>query len=72
MLPKGDLQKEVELSDKLHDIPQVSSIVSYVDNAGAEVPLDYVDNDTLSKLISKNYSRMVITLDADYGGEETF
>lgn len=72
MLPKGDLQKEVELSDKLHDIPQVSSIVSYVDNAGAEVPMDYVDNDTLSKLISKNYSRMVITLDADYEGEETF
>lgn len=72
MLPKGDLQKEVELSDKLHDIPQVSSIVSYVDNVGAEVPMDYVDNDTLSKLISKNYSRMVITLDADYEGEETF
>lgn len=39
MVPKGDLQKETELSDKLHEIPQVSSIISYVDSAGAEVPM---------------------------------
>ena len=39
MVPKGDLQKETELSDKLHEIPQVSSIISYVDSAGAELPM---------------------------------
>lgn len=39
MVQKGDLQKETELSDKLHEIPQVSSIISYVDSAGAEVPM---------------------------------
>ena len=39
MVPKGDLQKETELSDKLHEIPQVSRIISYVDSAGAEVPM---------------------------------
>ena len=39
MVPKGDLQKETELSDKLHEIPQLSSIISYVDSAGAEVPM---------------------------------
>lgn len=72
MIPKGNLKKEIKLSDKLHDIPQVSSIVSYVDSAGVEVPMDYIDNETLSKLISDNYSRMVITLDSDYEGEETF
>ena len=38
-MPKGDLQKETELSDKLHEIPQVSSIISYVDSSGAEVPM---------------------------------
>lgn len=72
MVPKGDLEKETELSDKLHEIPQVTSIVSYVDNAGAEVPMEYLDDATLSKLISDNYSRMVLTVDADYEGEETF
>ena len=39
MVPKGDLQKETELSDKLHEIPQVSRIISYVDSAGDEVPI---------------------------------
>ena len=72
MVPKGDLQKETELSKKLHDMPQVSSILSYVDNAGAEVPMDYLDNETLSKLISENYSRLVLTVDADFEGEATF
>ena len=38
MVPKGDLQKETELSDKLHEIPELSSIISYVDSSGAEVP----------------------------------
>lgn len=39
MVPKGDLQKETELSDKLHEIPELSSIISYVDSSGAEVPM---------------------------------
>lgn len=72
MVPKGDLEKETELSKKLHDMPKVTSILSYVDNAGAEVPMDYVDNETLSKLISDNYSRLVLTVDADFEGEKTF
>ena len=72
MVPKGDLEKETELSKKLHDMPEVTSILSYVDNAGAEVPMDYVDNETLSKLISDNYSRLVLTVDADFEGEKTF
>ena len=72
MVPKGDLEKETELSKKLHDMPEVTGILSYVDNAGAEVPMDYVDNETLSKLISDNYSRLVLTVDADFEGEKTF
>lgn len=31
-----------------------------------------VDNETLSKLISDNYSRLVLTVDADFEGEKTF
>ena len=34
--------------------------------------MDYVDNETLSKLISDNYSRLVLTVDADFEGEKTF
>lgn len=72
MVPKGDFAKEEELSAELKKIPQVSSIISYVDQAGAEVPTEYVDEEILSKLISDHYSRMVITVETDYEGEEAF
>ena len=72
MVPRGDLATEQELSDALHEIPQVKSILSYVDTVGAEIPMEYLDEDTLSQLVSENYSRFVITVDADYEGEETF
>ena len=43
-----------------------------MDLAGAEIPLEYLDENTLSQLISKNYSRMVLSVDVPYEGEETF
>lgn len=72
MVPKGDFSTEKELSDALKEIPEVSTIISYVDNVGAEVPTEYLDEDILSNLISKNYSRMVLNVKTDYEGEETF
>lgn len=72
MVPRGDLATERELSDALHKIPQVKSILSYVDTVGAEIPMEYLDNDIRSQLVSDDYSRFVITVDADYEGEETF
>lgn len=72
LVPKGDTATEAELSDLLHEIPQVKNIISYVDMAGAEIPTEYLDEDTLSLLMSENYSRMVISVDVPYEGEETF
>lgn len=72
MVPRGNLPLEQELSDALHDIPQVKSILSYVDTVGAEIPMEYLDEEVLSQLVSENYSRFVITVDAEYEGEETF
>ena len=72
MLPRGDFDTEEKLSERLKEVEEVSSIISYVDKAGAEVPMEYLDEDTLSKLISDDYSRMIITVKSDYEGEEAF
>lgn len=72
MVPRGDFATEQKLSHALQDIPQVKSILSYVDTVGAEIPMEYLDQETVSKLISDHYSRFVITVDADYEGKETF
>lgn len=72
MVPNGSRQTEKKLSDELHTLPEVSSIISYVDTVGAEIPEQYLDDETYSKLCSDNYSRMVLTVDADYEGNDTF
>lgn len=72
MVPAGDTEKEQQLSDALHEIPEVTDIISYVDTVGAQIPEEYLDSDTVAQLISDDYSRMVITVDADAEGEEAF
>lgn len=72
IVPKGDTAKETELNNALKGIPQISSVLSYVNNVGAEVPVQYLDADTLSKLESRHYSRMVLTAKTSYEGDEAF
>lgn len=63
---------QMELSQALRDIPQVRSILSYVDTVGAAIPEQYLDSGTLSKLNSDSYTRMVLTMDAAYEGDAAF
>ena len=72
MVKKGDSAKETQLSNELKQLKEISSITSFVDNAGSEIPYSYLDEDTLSLLESDNYSRMILSVDVDYEGDETF
>lgn len=72
LVPAGQTAVEKELSDELHTLPEITGIISYVDMAGSEIPTEFLDADTLAQLQSDNYSRMVLSVDADYEGEETF
>ncbi len=72
MVPKNSTATQTELSEALHAIPQIKSILSYVDTVGETIPEQYLDNGTLSKLNSDNYTRMVLTIDTAYEGDETF
>ena len=72
MVPVGDFATETKLSEELTALPEVSSILSYVDLAGAEVPTLYLEESQLSQLMSDEYSRMVINVKVPYEGEETF
>ena len=72
LVPKGNISNEQKISQELKNIKEVSSIISYVDTVGAEIPSEYLDKETFSKLESENYRRMVISVKTDYEGEETF
>ncbi|MCD7768829.1 MAG: MMPL family transporter [Oscillospiraceae bacterium] len=72
LVPGTDTAVQTALSDSLHELEHVTSIISYVDSVGAEIPLEYLDESTMRQLVSENYSRFVISVDVPYEGEETF
>lgn len=72
MIPKGDTATQTALSDELHTLPQITSIISYVDMAGAEIPNAYLDADTLAQLEGEHYARMVLTTSLPEESAETF
>ncbi len=72
LVPKGDFATERLLADELKRLPQVTGIIAYVEQAGAEIPMEYLDTEILSKLVSENYSRMVLSIDAEFEGDNTF
>lgn len=72
LVKKGDTATETELCNKLKELPEITSIISYVEAAGAEIPYEYLDTDTLKLLQSEHYSRMVLSIDADEEGDTAF
>lgn len=72
MIPKTSTATQKNLSDELHTLPQIKSILSYVDTVGSQIPEQYLDSVTLSKLNSEHYTRMVLTVEAAYEGDATF
>lgn len=71
MVPKKDTATEIQLISKFKQLPQVTDVIAFVEQAGAEIPYEYLDEDTLKQLESEHYSRIVLSVDADYEGKET-
>ena len=72
LVPGNDTAVQSRLSRDLRALEHVTGIISYVDAAGAEVPMSYLDSGTLSQLQSGQYARMVISVDVPYEGDVTF
>ena len=72
LVPAGDTATQSELSAALRALPAVTGIISYVDTAGAEIPPGYLDDATLSQLVSGDTTRMVLSVAADFEGDAAF
>lgn len=72
LVPKGDKPHEQQLADDLKAIDGVESVTSYSETVGDVIPYEYLDADTLSKLESNNYSRLILSINATYEGDRTF
>lgn len=72
MVPKGNLAKEKLMAEEIDHLDGVTSIISYVTSVSPTIPVEYAPHEKVSKLISKNYSRMIINVDIEEESEETF
>lgn len=72
LVPKGDVAREQLLSDDLKELPQVKSVISYVDVAGATIPSEMAGASELEQVESDGYSRLVLDVEVPPEGDETF
>ena len=50
MIPKSSTATQKELSEQLHTLPQVTSILSYVDTVGSSIPEQYLDDTSIIEI----------------------
>ncbi len=72
LIPQGDMPTEKTLSEDLQKLPEVTNVISFVDIVGVEIPPEFLDSHQRSKLISQNYSRMILTVNCEFEGELAF
>lgn len=72
MVPKDSLSQEKALAEELKAKKEITSVVTYTETVGVSIPQEFVPKDQISELISKDYSRYVITVDTPTESERAF
>jgi hypothetical protein len=72
LVPKENAGKESELCEDLSAVPHVTSVIAYVTAAGAEIPLEFVPEETTAQFYSKHYARIILYTNTAEEGTEAF
>jgi len=72
LVPEGNIAKEDALTKDLDAIRNVTSVISYANTAGKEIPVEFLDRDQISQFYSNGYSRMILYAAVPDEGEEAF
>lgn len=72
LVPDGDMAKEDALTEELSTIRNITSVISYANTAGKEIPVEFPDRDQISQFYSNGYSRMILYAAVPDEGEEAF
>lgn len=72
MIPVGDDQQEKKLAEAVGALDGVSSVTDLTTILGPAVPTDMIPDKISGELESENYRRMILSVNADYEGDETF
>lgn len=72
LVPEGDAVQEASLNHALKHIPNVTSIISYPNTVGSEIPPEFLSTVQLSQFRSSGYSRYIFYAETTEEGEEAF
>ncbi|WP_246206736.1 efflux RND transporter permease subunit [Virgibacillus ihumii] len=72
LVPKGDMAKEEELVQHLKELPNVSSVISYVSTVGSAIPPGYLEEAATEPFYSENYTRITLNTETGSEGEKAF
>jgi predicted RND superfamily exporter protein len=72
LVPKGDLSMDETFSEDLQKMTYVTSVISYANTVGKEIPTNLLTNAQYEQFFSKNYSRIVVISSLDVEGAAVF
>lgn len=72
LVPKGDMGRELELAQRLEEIPQVTSVLSYPTTVGASIPTGFLSPAITEQFYSEHDARMVVYANTESEGTEAF
>src|SRR5690625_3488445 len=72
LVPKGDIAREEALVEDIERLPNVTSVVAYVNAIGAAIPADYLEESATKSFFSENYSRIIIQTNTEFEGDVAF
>lgn len=65
LVPRGDLEKEVSLTQDLKELTYVRNVISLVTLTDNAIPSAFIPNDVKTNFESENYSRIIVNLNID-------
>ncbi|KIL51710.1 hypothetical protein KP77_12220 [Jeotgalibacillus alimentarius] len=72
LVPAEDRGTEEELVRELETLDNVSSVMSYINVAGAAIPPEYLDETVTDQFYSEHYARITIFAETETEGEAAF
>ncbi|MCL1798656.1 MAG: MMPL family transporter [Eggerthellaceae bacterium] len=72
LVPRGDVAREAELVAGLEALPDVSSVLSYTNAVGREIPDGFLDQGVQNRFYSDEYARIIVYADTPPEGERAF
>ena len=72
LVPRGDIVKEEQLSEDIMQIDRVTSVISFANTVGAEIPPQFLDDDIETQFYSPHYTRIIVNMDTLAEGDIAF